>query len=121
MKILRLETMENTIRGESRPGHVNKSTKGWPLMINDYRLKAHSHDAIRSSTITGRMLDPSAAENQMSSISTFHPVSRIQGTTSTLQPVINGADLDQISMKPPTRAPTTTQNGGEKSIEYYRL
>jgi hypothetical protein len=58
---------------------------------------------------SGRMLDPSAAENQMSSISTFHPVSRIQGTTSTLQPVINGADLDQISMKPPTRAPTNKQ------------
>jgi hypothetical protein len=46
------------------------------------------------------MLDPSAAENQLSTISTFHPVSRIQGTTFILQPVINGVNLDQISMKP---------------------
>ena len=69
----------------------------------------------------GRMLDPSAAENQLSSISTFHPVSRIQGTTSTLQPVINGADLDQISMKPPTRASTTVGGQGTIKSNTYEL
>jgi hypothetical protein len=65
----------------------------------DYRPKVSMFDKIAECLSTGRMLDPSAAENQLSSISTFHPVSRIQGTTSTLQPVINGADLHALIPK----------------------
>jgi len=44
--------------------------------------------------LLGRMLAPSEIENQLyCTWGTFHPASRIQGSTSKLQPVINRADI----------------------------
>ena len=57
--------------------------------------------------ISGRMLAPSEAENQLPCACIFHPVSRIQGPTSTFPSVINRAELGQISMKTSICAPTS--------------
>jgi hypothetical protein len=56
---------------------------------HDLRFKSTIKSEIKQLKLSGRMLGPAEAENQMSSISTFHPVGRIQGQNSTLLPEIN--------------------------------
>ena len=86
-----------------------------------YALKRRMSVLIGKNNTTGRRRYHLPPKKSRSKICTFHPVSCIQGTTSTLQTVINGADLDQISMKPPTRAPTSPQSPSLNKIVYYHL
>jgi len=62
--------------------------------INEYDLKSSIFAELADLPLSGRMLDPSETENQLSCTCTLDPVSPIHGPTPTLQPVINRAELD---------------------------